>query len=177
MLRRVGLILCIFVGFVVGQPSALACKPISERIAEGVAIMGVSNVTHLSTSGMNLYLDVDNTTRYRVVISDAEVDVLSGDEVVATISLRDKVVVKRKQRGDVLLPLRFKARTTFVLGKLLRRMVEQRDNMAISYRVRGGVGCFRRTISEESVALESLFASGVLAEAMMNNVRDMVENL
>ena len=41
---------------------AEACKPIAERIAERVKLVRVADVTHLSTSGMNLYLEVDNDT-------------------------------------------------------------------------------------------------------------------
>lgn len=144
---------------------------------EGVRVEGVSDVTHLSTSGMNLYVDIENDTRHRLVVSDAEVDILSNGEVLATISLRDKVVVKRRHHGDVLIPLRFKARNTFVLTRLLKRMVEQSNDMAISYRIRGGVGCIKRTMSGESVSLDRLFASGVIAEAMINGISDIVENL
>ena len=49
--------------------------------------------------------------------------------------------------------------------------------MAISYRIRGGVGCIKRTMSGESVSLDRLFASGVIAETMINGISDIVENL
>lgn len=71
-----------------------ACKPLSERMAEGVSLVGVVDVTHLSTSGMNLYIEVDNDTCHRLVVSRAEIDVVEDGENVVTISLRDKVVVR-----------------------------------------------------------------------------------
>jgi hypothetical protein len=43
---------------------------------------------------MNLYVEVNNETLHRFVISEAELDIVSKGDVVATISLRDKVVIK-----------------------------------------------------------------------------------
>ena len=85
-MRLCRLILLVVVGLVVGQASAMACKPLKKRIMDVVRVEGVSDVTHLSTSGMNLYVDIENDTRHRLVVSDAEVDILSNGEVLATIS-------------------------------------------------------------------------------------------
>ena len=177
MRRFIKVLFIVVVALVVGHASSWACKPIAQRISEGVRIVGVSDVTHLSTSGMNLYLDVDNATGHRLVISAAEVDITTGDEVLATILLRDKVVVKRKQCSTILVPLRFRARSTFVLGRLLVRMLQQESGMSLSYRVRGGVGCLRRTIKAEDVAVGRLFEGDGVSELVIRDIKDIIENL
>ena len=76
----------IVVMLVASSAVAEACKPLAERIAEGVKFVRVADVTHLSTSGMNLYLEVDNDTCHRLVVSAAEVDIIDQGEVLATIA-------------------------------------------------------------------------------------------
>ena len=177
MSRFVRVCFIVVVVLVVGHAPVWASKPLAQRISDGVQIVGVSDVTHLSTSGMNLYLDVDNATRHKVVISDAEVDIIANGEVFATVLLRDKVVVKRKQCSTVLVPLRFRARTTFVLGRLLVRMLQQDSELQVSYRIRGGVGCLRRSIKEEGVTVKSLFERGRVSELMIRDINEMIDNL
>jgi hypothetical protein len=177
MRRFIKVLFIVVVALVVGHASSWACKPLAQRISEGVQIVGVSDVTHLSTSGMNLYLDVDNATGHRLVIQEAEVDIIAGGEVLATVLLRDKVVIKRKQCSTVLVPLRFRARSSFVLGRLLARMLERDSEMAVSYRVRGGVGCFMRRVEAEEVAVSSLFEGGGVSGLLIRDIKNLVENL
>ena len=149
---------------VVGCGTAEACKPMAERIKERVHLVGVRDVTHLSTSGMNLYVEVDNDTIHRFVINDAEMDILSKGEVIATISLRDKVVIKGHRSSTVLVPLRFKARSSFVLGRLLTRLLGDSDAMTLNYTIRGGIGPFRRTFEAEGLMIDELLPKGMLRE-------------
>lgn len=156
----------IVVMLAVGCGTAEACKPMAERIKERVHLVGVRDVTHLSTSGMNLYVEVDNETLHRFVISEAEMDIVSKGDVVATISLRDKVVIKGRRSSTVLVPLRFKARSSFVLGRLLARIVGKSEAMTLSYNIKGGIGPFRRTFEAEGITIDELLPDGLLRELM-----------
>jgi LEA14-like dessication related protein len=160
----------IVVMLVASSAVAEACKPLAERIAEGVKLVRVADVTHLSTSGMNLYLEVDNDTCYRLVVSDAEVDIIDKGEVLATISLRDKVVVKGKRTSTILVPLRFKSRSSFALLRILRRSLDKESGITLDYRIRGGIGVFRRTFEAEDVAVEQLLNNSELSTATLREL-------
>lgn len=161
MLRLCRLILLVAV-MLMCRVTAVACQYIAERILERVEVVGVERVTHLSTSGMNLYLAVDNDTLHRLVVNTAEIDILSRGEVIATISLRDKVVVKGKRRSTVLVPLRFKARSSFAVGRMLVRLLSDEQGLTINYRIRGGTALFRRTISATEVSVDKLLSKSLL---------------
>lgn len=147
-----------------------ACEPLVQRIAKRVNIVRVVDVTHLSTSGMNLYIEVDNDTCHRLVVNEAEVDVVSKGEVIATISLRDRVVIRGKRTTTVLVPLRFKARSSFVLVRLLERMLDPNSELMLSYRLRGGTGLFKRTFVAENVAVAELFGSSTMSGEALREV-------
>jgi hypothetical protein len=115
---------------------------------------------------MNLYVEVDNKTLHRFVISEAEMDIVSKGDVVATISLRDKVVIKGRRSSTVLVPLRFKARSSFVLGRLLARIVGKSEAMTLNYNIKGGIGPFRRTFEAEGITIDELLPDGLLRELM-----------
>ncbi len=154
----------IVVMLAVGCGTAEACRPMSERIKERVHLVGVRDVTHLSTSGMNLYVEVNNETLHRFVISDAEIEIVSNGDVVATISLRDKVVIKGRRSSTVLVPLRFKARSSFALGRLLVRLLGNSEALTLNYSIKGGVGPFRRTFEAEGIMIDELLPDGLLRE-------------
>lgn len=147
-----------------------ACKPLSERMAEGVSLVGVVDVTHLSTSGMNLYIEVDNDTCHRFVVSRAEIDVVEDGENVVTISLRDKVVVRGRRTSKVLIPLRFNARSSFALHRTLRRALEAENGITLNYRIRGGTSLFRRNTEAEGVAITELLANAPIAAAALEGL-------
>lgn len=147
---------------------AVACRP--ERIVERIHFESVADVTHLSTSGANLYLVLQNDNCHRIVVSDAEFDIVSHGEVIATISLRDKVVLRRRSVGEVLVPLRFKSRSSFVLGRLVVRMLDPTSNLTIDYRLRGGVGPFRTTVAEEGVPIGEFLDSFGIGEALLEEL-------
>jgi hypothetical protein len=140
-------------------------------MAEGVSLVGVVDVTHLSTSGMNLYIEVDNDTCHRLVVSRAEIDVVEDGENVVTISLRDKVVIPRRAKSEILLPLRFKSRSSFALGRLLWRVIDGRgDDITLSYRMRAGLRLIKRNITAENIALSDLLGK----EPTMMNAIEML---
>ena len=143
-----------------------ACKPMVERALQRVEVVGVTDITHLSTSGMNLYIEVDNSSLHRLVVKEGEVDILSKGEVIATISLRDRVEVRGRRTSEVLVPLRFRARSSFVLGSLLKRLASEED-LRLSYRIRGGTGLFKRTLAAEDVSAGELLSAELLEQLMM----------
>ena len=145
---------------------AVACKPMVERVLQRVEVVGVTDITHLSTSGMNLYIEVDNSSLHRLVVKEGEVDILSKGEVIATISLRDRVEVRGRRTSEVLVPLRFRARSSFVLGSLLKRLASEED-LRLSYRIRGGTGLFKRTLAAEDVSAGELLSAELLEQLMM----------
>ena len=145
---------------------AVACKPMVERVLQRVEVVGVTDITHLSTSGMNLYIEVDNSSLHRLVVKEGEVDILSKGEVIATISLRDRVEVRGRRTSEVLVPLRFRARSSFVLGSLLKRLASEKD-LRLSYRIRGGTGLFKRTLAAEDVSAGELLSAELLEQLMM----------
>ena len=156
--------------------TAEACKPIAQRIREGLHLVGVSNVTHLSTSGMNLYVEIDNDTCHKLVVSDAEVDIMARGEVLATISLRDKVVVRRRATQEVLIPLRFKTRSAFVLSHLLSRIMNESGELTLNYRIRGGTALFKRNIAQQGVVVKSLMDSYTLPPSLIEELHRAVIN-
>lgn len=166
-LRRVFLIVVLLMA---SSAVAEACKPIAERIAERVKLVRVADVTHLSTSGMNLYLEVDNDTCHRLVVSRAEIDVVEDGENVVTISLRDKVVVRGRRTSKVLIPLRFNARSSFALHRTLRRALEAENGITLNYRIRGGTSLFRRNAEAEGVAITELLANAPIAAAALEGL-------
>ena len=132
-------------------------KSLEQRMREAVTIEGISRVTHLSTSGMNLWVDIRNESSSRLVVKRAEIDILVGGRLRATISLRDRVVVGRRSSGEVLIPLRLRSKSSVALGSLLRTIVEGRtEDITIAYRLRGGTMLFRRTIERDEVSIREL---------------------
>ena len=172
LLRRVVVVLLVLVA---GNATAEACKPLWQRISEGVSLVCVEDVTHLSTSGMNLYLAVDNATCHRLVISEAEVDVVAKGEVLATISLRDKVVVRGRCTSTILVPLRFKARSSFVFVRLLRRALSPDSDITLNYRIKGGTALFRRRVAAEGVAIEEVLRISQFSAAALGELEAMLK--
>lgn len=156
--------------FVASSAVAEACKPLSERIAEGVRLVRIVDVTHLSTSGMNLYIEVDNDTCHRLVVSDAEIDIVDRGETLATISLRDKVVVKGKRTSTILVPLRFKARSSFVFVRILRRALDTESSITLNYRIKGGTALLRSTIEAKEIAAQETLSRSEFSAAILHEL-------
>lgn len=152
-----------------------AREPLSERIMSKVHFVRVVDVTHLSTSGMNLYVEIENETGHRLVFTDAEIDILSNGELMATISLRDKVVLKRRSTNTVLVPLRFKSRSSFVLGRLLTRVLSFDADITINYRFRGGIGPFRQTFEQKDIDVKKLLENFKLSEIILKQINDHIK--
>lgn len=125
-----------------------------EHFKERVEIKGISRVTHLSTSGANLWVNVENRSGSRLVLKRASVSFVVDGEERLEVALRERVVVARKSNGEVLLPLRFSKRNTLSVISLLRRLV--RDDIAevsLDIDLRGGSMLFRKNFEAQGVTL------------------------
>lgn len=130
-----------------------ACGGASERLT----FEGFKRVTHLSTSGMNLWVEATNHSCWRMVVTEAEVDIYVEGSKRLTISLRDRVVVPRKATSEVLVPLRFTSHSMFsIVGIIGRIAMGNRDDITINYRLRGGTPLFKRTFAAENVPVDEL---------------------
>lgn len=174
-MRRLSRFLFIIVALTTWCSVVAAREPLSERIMSKVRFERVVDVTHLSTSGMNLYLEIENETGHRLVFSEAEVDILSRGEVIATISLRDKVVLKRRSTTTVLIPLRFKSRSSFALTRLITRLLAFDVDLTIDYRVRGGIGPFRQTFEEHGIKATELFDSLEVSKIVLQQIDEYIK--
>lgn len=166
MLRRISLIVVALFLFVTGV----------EAKGRDVVVEGVSRVTHISSSGMNLWLDVRNERCSRLVLKRGEVEIKVDGRTRVVVSLRDKVVVRGRSFEEVLIPLRFKSRTTFALGSILRKVItKDMEDITISYEVRGGTMLFRRTLRGEDVVLRDVVESLGISERVLTQLESYID--
>ncbi len=124
---------------------------------ERLTFEGFKRVTHLSTSGMNLWVEVTNRSCWRMVVVEAEVDIYVEDAKRLTLSLRDRVEVPRKATTEVLIPIRITSHSMFsIVGIIGRIATGRREDITINYRLRAGTPLFKRTFAEEGVPVEVL---------------------
>lgn len=166
MLRRISLIVVALFLFVTGV----------EAKGRDVVVEGVSRVTHISSSGMNLWLDVRNERCSRLVLKRGEVEIKVDGRTRVVVSLRDKVVVRGRSSEEVLIPLRFKSRMTFALGSILRKVItKDMEDITISYDVRGGTMLFRRTLRGEDVVLRDVVESLGISERVLTQLESYID--
>lgn len=148
--------------------AGIASTPREMKAVEKLRIEGVTNITHLSTSGMNLYVEVTNLSWHRLVLSRGVIDFEIDGTRVATISLRDKVVVKAHRTSEVLIPLRFDTRNLLVINNIVRRLSEgDTEDITISYDVRAGIPLLKRTFCDEEIAISEFLNNFALSEEVI----------
>ena len=151
----------------------VACR---GGVAERVAFGGFSRVTHLSTSGMNLWVEVENSSCWRIVVAEAEADIYVGDAKRLTISLRDRVVVPRRSSSEVLVPIRITSHSMFsIVGIIGRIATGNREDITINYRVRVGTPLFKRRLEGEAVPVEVLLRQLSLADSELGVLKELVD--
>ena len=142
---------------------------------ERVTFEGFSRVTHLSTSGMNLWVEVANSSCWRMVVAEAEVDIYVDGTKRLTISLRDRVVVPRKRTTEVLVPLRVTSHSMFsIVGIIGRIATGNRDDITIDYRVRAGTPLFKRSIAQQGIPIEVLLEQLSLPDSEIGILKQLV---
>ena len=128
-----------------------------RSVAQRIEFRGFERVTHLSTSGANLWVEVENRGCWRMVVKEAEVDILVDGTPRLTLALRDKVVVPRKSSSEVFVPLRFRSRSMLSFAGLVARIaLGDREDITINYRIKAGTPLFKRRFEQEGVPLNQL---------------------
>lgn len=156
----------------------LLCTSI-ESVAQGreqvLAIEGITRVTHLSSSGANLYLRVRNNSRHTIVAKRGEIDIMVDGNVKSTISLRDKVVVAKGHEGEILLPLRFRSTSALTLQSLLRRIAEgESQNISVTYRLRGGTRLIKRNFRGEDIAISEFLDTFAIPQGAITRLEEVL---
>lgn len=170
--------LCAMLLLLVAPSRLSAQSPEAESIGRGIHFESFTRATHLSTSGMNLWVAISNNTRHRIVIKEAELEVHIGGRTASTISLRDKVVVRRGEGREVLLPLRFRSRGAFTLNSIVNRIAaNDTEDMTISYRIRGGTMLLKRTFSEQNIAMSEFFNNFAVEDSDATYVTSLITQL
>lgn len=147
-----------------------------RSVAQKLEFRGFERVTHLSTSGVNLWVEVENSGCWRMVIKEGEVDILVNGTPRLTLSLRDRVVVPRKSNTEVLVPLRFTSRSMLSFAGLVARIaLGDREDITINYRIKAGTPLFKRTFAQEGVPLNSVLQLLALPEREIESLNMLMK--
>lgn len=157
----------------------LGASPLSAQCPEEareLRIEGITRITHLSTTGANLYVEVVNATRRRLVVKSCEVEIAVSGGRKVTLSLRDRVVVPKGHSAELLLPLRFRSAGTLSTAAILRRIAAgDYADITVTYRLRGGTWLLRRTFSGEDIAISEIFDNFALSKRLITEAAALVE--
>lgn len=144
--------------------------------AQRVEFRGFERVTHLSTSGANLWVEVENKSCWRMVLKEAEVDILVDDRPRLTLSLRDRVIVPGRCSTEVMIPLRFTSRSMLSFAGLIARIAfGDRDDITVNYRIKAGTPIFKRKLVECDIPLNTLLELMALSEGEIEILNDLVK--
>lgn len=147
-----------------------------RSVAQQIEFKGFERVTHLSTSGANLWVEVENSGCWRMVVKEAEADILVNGTPRLTITLRDKVVVPRKSSSEVLIPLRFTSRSMFSFAGLIARMaLGDREDITVNYRIKAGTPLFKRKFAESGVPLNTLLGLMELPDKEIESLNMLIK--
>lgn len=143
---------------------------------ERIVFEGFERVTHLSTSGMNLWVEVTNRSCWRMVVAEAEVDIYVEGTKRLTLSLRDRVVVPRKSSDEVLVPIRITSHSLFSIVGIIGRIASgNRGDITISYTLRAGTPLFKRTFAEEAIPVDVLLSQLSLPDSEIGILKQLVD--
>ena len=92
-----------------------------------------------------------------------------------TFSLRDKVVIPRRKCSEILIPVRFKAQSSFALSRLLWRIISLNgDDIELSYRLRAGIGCLQKSFKEDDISMSKIFDIFAEAKSLLEELWNMI---
>lgn len=155
---------------------ALMLITATASMAQRVEFKGFERVTHLSTSGANLWVVVENNSCWRMVVKEAEVDILVGDKPRLSITIRDKIVVPRKSCSEVLIPLRFTSRSMLSFAGVIARMAfGDRDDITINYKIKAGTPLFKRKLEGCDTPLNALLELLAMPEEEIDILNELVK--
>ncbi|MBQ8775634.1 MAG: hypothetical protein IJZ50_07290 [Alistipes sp.] len=166
------LYIILFMAFMLVAPTAQA--GIVGSIASKIKIERIERVTHLSSTGANVWVEMTNDTHLRLVAKFANVEIFDNGKSLGVISLRDKVVLRRNRTETVLVPLRFESRSSFALLKMLRLVLKRDAGLTISYNLRGGISVYKRTISAENIAISKFLDKFAISNSV---IEDLISKL
>ena len=129
-------------------------------------------VTHLSSTGMNLWVEVSSEWAHTLIVKKGKIDIKMHGNHVATIELRDKVTIPRNSKSKVLIPLRFTTTNSFTLQRVLRHLIERCGlGTTIDYRIRAGVKALKKNFSDKNVAVSEILDNFALSN---ENLRELI---
>lgn len=128
-----------------------------DKYVSKIHFGGFSRVTHCTSSGMNLYVRIDNGTSHNIFIKSCTAVVCRGGVEIMQIELRDRVVVPKQSVSEVLLPLRFRADNSLSILALLRRILDGRiDDLTVSLTARCRMSIVSKTFSKQNIAMSEI---------------------
>lgn len=132
-------------------------------------------VTHLSSSGVNIWVDVRNDWRHTLVIKKGKVDIMMHGKKVASIELRAKIVVPKRSTTRILLPLRFDSQNILSFPMILRNLADKGGlGTTIDYRVRAGLKAIKLTFSEKNVAVSEILNNFALSNDSLKELIELI---
>lgn len=148
----------------------------SEGASSAITIEGVTRATHLSSSGVNLYVLLRNNSHHTLVLKRGEVDIMVDGNLRSTISLRERVTIPKGHHGEVLLPLRFRSVNSLALQSILRRVAEgDSDDITISYNMRGGTRLMKRSLRGEDIAISEFLDTFAIPQSVIAHVEELIK--
>ena len=132
-------------------------------------------ITHVSTSGMNLWVEVSSEWAHTLIVKRGKVDIMMHGNHVATIELRDKVEIPRRATTKVLLPLRFTSTNSLSLQRVLRHLIENRGlGTTINYRIRAGLRVLKMNFSDKNVAVSEILDNFALSNESLRELAKLI---
>lgn len=157
MLRFLRYGLMVAVMMILSASLCMAAGKRDKQREDKIRFDGFSHITHLSSSGMNLWIRVDNDSCHKIVVKNAMIEFCVDGTHRATIELRDKIVVPRRGYTTMLVPLRFKVRSLFSLATLLGNIaMGDTEGITVTYKVRAGLPWIKFTFKEKDISVNEL---------------------
>ena len=132
-------------------------------------------VTHLSTTGMNLWVEVSSEWAHTLIVKRGKVDIMMHGNHVATIELRDKVVIPRRSKNKVLIPLRFTTTNSLTIQRVLRNLIDNGGlGTTVTYRIRAGVKALKKNFSDKNVAVSEILNNFALSNESLRELAKLI---
>lgn len=137
-------------------PIGVAAGPLDKYVSK-IHFGGFNRATHVTSSGMNLYVTIDNGLGHNIVIKSCSAVISRNGVEIMTIDLRDKVVVPKQSVAEVLLPLRFRGDSSMSILVLLRRILDGRiDDLTVTLTARLRVSIISKTFSKQNIVMSEI---------------------
>ena len=132
-------------------------------------------VTHLSSTGMNLWVEVSSEWAHTLIVKKGKIDIKMHGNHVATIELRDKVVIPRRSKNKVLIPLRFTTTNSLTIQRVLRNLIDNGGlGTTVTYRIRAGVKVLKMNFSDKNVAVSEILNNFALSNESLRELAKLI---